>query len=81
MRRRQVTRVVLAAFLIGAAAPFLISIFAILVSFNTGLRVATIFAPAMVMADKWPDPLIPLANGFLYGCLACAVMFLLRRRS
>jgi len=77
MKRRATTRIFLFAFVIGAAAPFLISIFSVLVSFNAGVNVATIFAPAILMADRWPDAVIPIANGLLYGFLALAITFLL----
>lgn len=80
MRRRRTTRVFLVAFVIGAAAQFLISIFAMLVSFNTGVSAVTIFAPAILMADRWPDSTVPIANGLLYGCLALAITLLLRLR-
>ena len=78
MERRRVIRIVIVASVIGAAAPFVISVFTILVSFNTGLSAAAILAPATLMADRWPDPVIPLANGLLYGCLAWAITSLLR---
>jgi hypothetical protein len=67
---------------IGAAVPFLLSIFSMLVSFDTGASVATILAPATLMADRWPDAIIPMVNGMLYGCIACAITLLpaLRRR-
>lgn len=81
MERRRIIPIVIVAFVIGAAAPFVISVFTMLVSFNTGVSVATIFAPAILMADRWPDPLIPLANGLLYGCLAWAITSLLRFRN
>jgi hypothetical protein len=77
MERRRVIRIVIVAFVIGAAAPFVISVFTMLVSFNTGVSVAT----AILMADSWPDPLIPLANGLLYSCLTWAVTSLLRFRN
>lgn len=78
MNRRATTRIFLFAFVIGAAAPFLISFFTVLVSFNAGVGVATIFAPATLMADRWPDAVIPIVNGLVYGGLALAITLLLR---
>ena len=69
---------ILAAFVIGAAAPFLISILSMLVSFNAGVSVATFFAPAILMAGRWSDSVIPIANGLFYGCWALAITLLLR---
>lgn len=82
MRRISATTVSIGAFAIGASAPFALSILMMHVSFDDGARIATIMAPAILMADRWPDPAIPIVNGLLYSCLAWGIRFLLplRRR-
>jgi thiamine transporter ThiT len=78
MKSRATTRIFLIAFVIGAAAAFLVSMLSMLVSFDAGVSVAAIFTPAILMADRWPDAAIPISNGLLYGCLALAFTLLLR---
>lgn len=76
MKPRRTIRIFVVAFVIGAAVPFLLAIFSMLVSFDTGASVATILAPAILMADRWPDAIIPMANGLLYACIASAITLL-----
>ena len=81
MDRRRASRIITIASVVGYVAPFVMSVFTMLVSFNSSLYVAKIVAPAILMADRWPDYIIPIANGSLYACLAWALTFIASRRT
>jgi len=81
MDRRRASRIITIASVVGYVAPFVMSVFTMLVSFNSSLYVAKIVAPAILMADRWPDYIIPIANGSLYACLAWAFTLIASRRT
>ncbi len=81
MDRRRASRIITIASVVGYVAPFVMSVFTMLVTFNTSLYVAKIVAPAILMADRWPDYIIPIANGSLYACLAWALTLTASRRT
>ena len=69
----------MAAFWIGMLVPVLVSVVSMMVSFDLGMKLATILAPPTLLADRWPDVAIPLANGLLYGFLALALTSLMSK--
>jgi hypothetical protein len=64
-------------FLIGIAAPSLIAVFAVLINFDAGLRLASVFVPfGSFLADKFDDGFVTITNGLLYGTIACLATLL-----
>jgi hypothetical protein len=64
-------------FLVGVAVPFLTAVFAVMINFDVGVQIATVLEPfGSLLADRVDDSLITIANGFLYGTVACLASLL-----
>jgi hypothetical protein len=59
-------------FLVGVAVSFLTAVFAVMINFDIGVRIGAVLSPlSSLLVDRVGDGLISLANGLLYGVIAC----------
>lgn len=66
------------AFLVGATIPFLLSIFAMTVSFKIGVAVSEIAVP-LSSVDGISDSVIKIGNGIIYAGVSVICVFLFGR--